>query len=178
MLAVYLVALFWALLGLIVFFIAMRGGLAGARATLHGQSFGARKVARSMSAVVFVGFGIVLPAVILIGNHDNANGQVGGLRLTAAEKQGRELFGQHCAICHTLSAASAVGKVGPDLDTLTPTPTVTLVLHTIVNGCLQAPTLRESNEACLGDGTMPAGVLQGKQATDVAQFVARVAGRE
>ena len=29
-----------------------------------------------------------------------------------------ELFGENCAVCHTLAAANAVGKVGPNLDQL------------------------------------------------------------
>ena len=41
------------------------------------------------------------------------------------------------AVCHTLSAANAVGKVGPNLDTLK--PPYGLVLNTINNGCLQDP---------------------------------------
>jgi mono/diheme cytochrome c family protein len=178
MLAVYLVVAFWALLGLTVFTIAIRGGLSGTAGTLRTTTRAARGVGRWLFATIVLGFGIAIPALILTGNHDNANGQVGGLKLSAAEKQGRELFGQHCAICHTLSAANAVGKVGPDLDTLTPTPTVGLVLHTIENGCLQAPAANETSENCLGDGTMPADVLEGRQATDVAEFVARVAGHE
>jgi mono/diheme cytochrome c family protein len=177
-LAALLFASFWVVLGFSVFFIAVRGGLGGARQTFQAQSFSARKFARAVFTIVLVGFGIAIPAVILIGNHDNANGQVGGLKLTAGEKQGRELFGLHCAVCHTLSAANAVGKVGPDLDTLTPTPTETLVLHTITYGCLQSPPSNAPQENCLGEGTMPADVLQGQQATDVAQFVARVAGKE
>ena len=125
--------------------------------------------------LVYVGFGIVLPVVFLLGNRNNANAQVGGIKLTAAEKRGRELFGQHCGLCHTLAAANAVGKVGPNLDVIQPTEQ--LVLHTIMNGCLQNPP-SGSQEACLGEGTMPADVVQGVDATDVAQFVAKVAGNE
>ena len=61
--------------------------------------------------VVFVGFGIVLPVVFELGNRNNANGQVGGIQLTAAEQRGRELFGEHCGLCHTL-AASQRGRQG------------------------------------------------------------------
>ena len=75
-----------------------------------------------------------VPAALLTGNHANASAQVGGIKLTAAEKTGRELFGEHCAVCHTLAAANAVGKVGPNLDMLK--PPASLVLHTINNGCL------------------------------------------
>ena len=127
--------------------------------------------------ILYIGFGIAIPLGFLIGNHANANAQVGGYKLTAAMKQGRELFGRHCAVCHTLAAANAIGKVGPNLDALQPTPTVQLVLHTIQNGCLQSPPAG-SSEGCLGYGTMPSGIVQGQQALAVAKFVAQVAGRE
>jgi mono/diheme cytochrome c family protein len=120
-------------------------------------------------------FGIGLPAAILIGNHVNASAQVGGYKLTSSEKQGRLLFGQHCGVCHTLAAANAVGKVGPNLDTIK--PTASLVLRTINNGCLpNAPT--GSPQQCLGYGVMPANVVTGNNARDVANFVGQVAGRE
>jgi mono/diheme cytochrome c family protein len=113
--------------------------------------------------------------MLLTGNHANANSQVGGIKLTAAEKKGRELFGQHCGVCHTLAAANAVGKVGPNLDQLQP-PTQ-LVLNTINNGCVQNPPPK-SNQSCLGQGTMPANIVSGQQAQEVAQFVGKVAGKE
>jgi mono/diheme cytochrome c family protein len=165
----------WVVLALGVFFIAVRGGLRGVRAPFQAQSFAARRAAGILFTFVVVGFGIVLPLVFLTGNHANANGQVGGYKLTAAEKQGRQLFGEHCAVCHTLAAANAIGKVGPNLDTIQPTER--LVLHTITYGCLQSPP-PGSQENCLGEGTMPADIIQGQQAIDVAKFVAKVAGRE
>ncbi|HEX4561409.1 MAG TPA: cytochrome c, partial [Gemmatimonadales bacterium] len=125
---------------------------------------------------LYIGFGVAIPLGFLIGNHAKANAQIGGIKLNAAEKQGRELFGQHCGVCHTLAAANAIGKVGPNLDQLKPSET--LVLHTITYGCLQNPPSTSSQQNCLGQGTMPAAIVQGKQATDVAQFVAKVAGKE
>jgi mono/diheme cytochrome c family protein len=117
----------------------------------------------------------VLPVLFLTGNHSNASAQVGGIKLSTAEKRGREIFGERCSLCHTLAAANAVGKVGPNLDVIKPTEQ--LVLHTIANGCLQNPPAG-SQEACLGYGTMPANVIQGIDATEVAQFVSKVAGNE
>ena len=159
----------------VIFFIAARGGLGGARAALQSQRRGARRAATVWFLVAFVGFGIAMPIGFLIGNHANANSQIGGMKLTAAEKRGRELFGQHCGLCHTLAGASSVGKVGPNLDTLKPSQT--LVLHTIQYGCLQNPP-SSSAQNCLGQGVMPAGILAGKDAQDVADFVAKVAGNE
>jgi mono/diheme cytochrome c family protein len=176
-LAVILFIAFWVILALSLFFIAIRGGVGGARATLHAQGRIGRAAMNSMFVFVFVGFGVVAPIAILTGNHANASAQVGGLKLTSAEKTGRTLFGEHCGVCHTLAAANAIGKVGPNLDTIQ--PSASLVVKTINNGCLQnASPSSNPAQTCLGYGTMPSGVLQGEDATDVAQFVARVAGKE
>jgi mono/diheme cytochrome c family protein len=174
-LALYLFVAFWVVLGLGVFFLAGRGGPRGARATVQAQSYRSRRAMTWIFVVIYAGFGVLLPVVFLVGNHNKANAQVGGIKLTAAERKGREIFGQKCGLCHTLAAANAVGKVGPNLDVVMPTGP--LVLHTIANGCLQSPP-PGSQEGCLGYGTMPANVVQGVQATEVAQFVARVAGKE
>jgi mono/diheme cytochrome c family protein len=173
MLAVGLFIAFWVVLGLGLFLLASRGG-ARVRARIRGQR-GSNRLVGAMFTFVLIVFGIGLPTLLLIGNHARANGQVGGLKLTAGEKQGRELFGQHCGVCHTLAAANAVGKVGPNLDSIK--PAALLVLHTINNGCLpNAPT--GSPEVCLGQGVMPANVVTGRAAQEVALFVARVAGNE
>lgn len=176
MLAVFLFAAFWVVLALGVFFIAIRGGLAGARETLQSQTPLGRKVLRVMFAIAYIGFGLVLPIVFLTGNHAKASSQIAGMKLSPAEKRGRVLFGQHCGVCHTLHAANTVGKVGPNLDMLRPPES--LVLHTITYGCVQNPTSSNDPQACLGQGTMPANVVQGKDAQDVAAFVGKVAGKE
>jgi hypothetical protein len=175
-LGTWLFVVFWVLLGLGIFFVAVRGGPGGVRATLQSQTRGARKASTVTFLVIYVGFGVVIPLVLLIGNHSRASAQVGGIKLNAAEKKGRELFGEHCGVCHTLAASSSVGKVGPNLDTLKPSES--LLLHTITYGCVQAPPSTASQQNCLGQGTMPAGIVQGQQANQVAQFVAKVAGKE
>jgi mono/diheme cytochrome c family protein len=166
---------FWVVLAFGLFFVAARGGLGGARATLQRQSRGANRLALVSFTFITIVFGIALPLALLVGNNNNASGQIGGVKLSSGERSGRELFGEHCAVCHTLAAANANGKVGPNLDTLK--PQASLVLHTINNGCLpNAPS--GSATTCLGEGVMPADVVQGEQAQDVANFVARVAGQE
>lgn len=175
MLATILFLAFWVVLGLGLFFIAIRGGVGGARATLQTQTRRGRRAAWIIFVFVYVGLGVVVPTAVLKGNKANASAQVGGIHLNAAEKRGRMLFGENCAVCHTLAAANAVGKVGPNLDQLKPPSG--LVLNTINNGCVQSPPAN-SPQACLGQGTMPAEVVEGKDAQDVADFVAKVAGKE
>ena len=163
MLGVALFIAFWVILGLGTFFIAIRGGIRGARDSLQTQSRRGSRAATFLFVVIYGGFGLALPITLLAGNHANASSQYDGIKLNAADKEGRVLFGQHCAICHTLAAASAVGKVGPNLDILQPPES--LVLSTIQNGL------------SIGAGTMPQGLVVGKQAVDVADFVSKVAGK-
>lgn len=175
MLAVIIFVAFWVVVALALFFAAARGGVGGARGAFQSRSRTGQRALTLSFIVAYVGFGIALPIVLELGNRTHSNRQVGGLKLAAAEKSGRELFGVHCAVCHTLSAASAFGQVGPNLDTLMPNRA--LVLHTIRNGCL--PNVSSSDpQYCLGYGVMPANVVQGRDADQIASFVARVAGRE
>jgi mono/diheme cytochrome c family protein len=82
--------------------------------------------------------------------------------LTSLQKEGQMLFGQRCRMCHTLKAANATGKVGPDLDE--PPRNKSLVLDAIKNG------------RAGGNGNMPAAVYEGTEAEAVAEFVAVASG--
>jgi mono/diheme cytochrome c family protein len=156
---------FWVVVGLVLFFIALRGGPRGARATLQSQSRRSRRAAALLFAVFYVGVGVAVPVLILVGNHDSADARLDGatIKLTKQEQHGRTIFGQRCGSCHTLAAADANGKVGPNLDQLHPPET------------LVADAVRMGRQR--GNGTMPAGIVQGTDVTAVAAFVAAVAGR-
>ncbi|MDQ2894543.1 MAG: cytochrome c [Actinomycetota bacterium] len=175
MLAVAAFIAFWVVLGFGLFFVAARGGLGGARAAISPDSRRAGRVLGALFTVIALGFGIALPVALLVGNKDNAQGQIAGFKLNPREKAGEQLFGSHCGVCHTLSEANAIGKVGPNLDMLK--PPASLVLHTVNYGCLpNAPS--GSDEQCLGQGVMPANIVEGSDAQNVAEYVARVAGRQ
>ena len=150
---VIVIVLFWTLLGLGVFFVAMRGGPRGARAALYTESrLGQRAV--MLGVAIVVAFGVA----------------VGGLRLSASEQRGRDLFARSCAVCHTLAAVKAVGRVGPNLDIRVGADIASasgrraLVLSAISEGRAR------------GLGQMPAQLYQGREAEEVAEFVAAVAG--
>ncbi len=83
----------------------------------------------------------------------------GGTQQAAA--QGKQIFTQNCAGCHTLKDAAASGKVGPNLDDLKPD---------------EATTERQVTN---GGGAMPAfkGQLQADEIKAVSQYVASVAGK-
>ena len=147
----------WIAIGLAIFLIALGGGPRGARArVLAMSSRPARRVFGGVVAALYVGLGIAIPAVVIAGN--------ARVELNASEQRGRELFGRICQQCHTLAEANAVGRVGPNLDKLKPPKA--LVLDAVLKGRAR------------GAGRMPAGLYQGKDAQDVAAFVARVAGRQ
>ena len=174
MVPVIIIAVVFTGLAAALFWAAPRGKLAPLSNAIYARSKGASTVINVFLAVIMIGFGLVIPAIFLVGNHNRTSAGTGGIKLTAQEVNGRTLFGEHCAVCHTLSAASAVGKTGPNLDQLRPAEG--LILYTIANGCLQDPTPAESAQRCLGYGAMPADVVQGPDAVDVAKFVSAVAG--
>lgn len=174
MLAVWIFIIFWVVLGLSVFLVAGSGPRSLRRGLQAPTHRGVRALGL-MLIVVYVAFGIALPLVFLSGNHANANAQIGGTKLSAAEKHGRETFAFRCGFCHTLAGANTTGRVGPNLDDLK--PGYSLILHTIQYGCLQSPP-QGSQASCLGVGNMPANIIQGTDAQDVAKFVASFAGKE
>jgi hypothetical protein len=173
MVAVIIIAVVFTGLAGGLFWGSQRGRLGRVGDVMQTQSALGRRAVNLLLIFTYVGFGIALPVIMLVGNHDSASAQVAGIKLNASEKAGRELFGEHCAVCHTLSAAAAVGKVGPNLDQIKPADV--LVLHTIQYGCLEAAP-SGSQQDCLGYGNMPADVVEGRQAQQVAAFVSKVAG--
>jgi mono/diheme cytochrome c family protein len=162
--------IFWALLGLGVFFVAMRGGPRGARKALHSESRLGQRVV-TLGVIVMFAFGLAVPALVLAFNGvDKASVAVGGITLTHEQQKGRELFAKSCAVCHTLAATKSVGRVGPNLDVRVGVDIATaagrkaLVLGAILEGRAR------------GLGQMPALLYQGKEAEAIASFVAAVAG--
>jgi cytochrome c5 len=105
--------------------------------------------------VVAILIGASLLTAYLVTRGDDSSTRTGG---TA---NGEALFSENCASCHTLAAANASGKVGPNLDQLKPSKSV--VLKKVTNG----------------GGGMPAfgGRLSTAQIEAIAEYVARVAGQ-
>ena len=167
---VYAFIAFWVLLGLGVFFVAMRGGPRGARESLHTESRAGQR-AVTIGIVLLFAFGLIVPGFVLASNAEHkASTAVGGVHLTAEQEAGRELFAHTCVVCHTLAAVNSVGRTGPNLDIRvgddisTAAGRKALVLNAILEGRAR------------GNGDMPAQLYQGKEAEEVASFVAAVAG--
>ena len=151
-------------LGLGVLFVGLSGGPSGARRRMASQSRGTRRLAlvNFLLAVLILGLGI--PAAVIATVEDrNDIPEANVSNLTAAEKHGRQLFGQRCRNCHTLKASNAVAQVGPNLDTLMPNKAI--VLDAIHKGRAR------------GNGQMAADLVQGQDADDVAAYVAKAVGK-
>jgi mono/diheme cytochrome c family protein len=165
-LATALLIFAFVLIGLAVVFVALRGqepstGAKGRGGRLQQRAWGIGLM------LVLVLLGIGVPALAIVDNSDNsAQRAPKGVKLTEAEANGRKLFHINCATCHSLAASNAVGRVGPDLDTLS-------------GGNMQAAFVLDAikNGRNRGAGNMPANLLQGQDAKDVASYVSRVAGR-
>jgi mono/diheme cytochrome c family protein len=149
------------LLGGLVLFVAFSGGPSQARETYLTR--GSRVFQVSILAI-YIAFGLVVPALVLANKEQEAGG-VGALRsehMTESEERGKRTFQQQCASCHSLAAVNARGVTGPSLDELGEV-TPERVLNAIKNGGT-------------GQGLMPAGLLEGQDAQDVAEYVSKVAG--
>jgi mono/diheme cytochrome c family protein len=164
------VVIFWIVLGLGVFLVAMRGGPRGARQALHTESTAGRRGLWAVVVLAFA-FGLVVPGLVLVDNAEHkASAAIGGVHLNSQQQKGRELFSHACNLCHTLAASNAVGRIGPNLDALIPEVSSTaagrksFILSAILEGRAR------------GNGQMPALLFQGKEAEDVANYVAAVAG--
>jgi plastocyanin len=83
---------------------------------------------------------------------------------------GKQLFVAKCGSCHTLSHAGTNGTVGPNLDDAFRQDRADGVKSASING-LVSYWIRTPDSG----GVMPAGILAGRQASNVAAYVGRVA---
>lgn len=83
---------------------------------------------------------------------------------------GKKLFASNCASCHTLSHANSTGTVGPNLDDAFRQDRADGVKSTSIEGLVSYWIQYPSTQ-----GAMPAMLLKGQDAQDVAAYVARVA---
>jgi mono/diheme cytochrome c family protein len=162
--AVILFAVFWVVLGVGLFYIALSGGPSGARERLHGQSRRNRKGAFIAFGTVFLLFGVAVPIAASLGVHNRKDEipQANISSLTPGQEHGREIFSEYCRLCHTLKAANSTASVGPNLDNLRPTKA--LVLDAIHKGRAR------------GNGAMAKDLVVGQDAEDVASFVSKAVG--
>jgi len=99
-------------------------------------------------------------------------------------QNGQQLFTQKCAACHTLAAGGTKGTIGPDLDNAfavdrkqgyEDSAIENVVLDQIRLGSGPIATYT-TNKKFTPQPTMPANLVKGQDAVDVAAYVASVAG--
>ncbi|HEU5142971.1 MAG TPA: c-type cytochrome [Solirubrobacterales bacterium] len=133
-----------------------------------------------MSKKTFVSFALVVVvlAVLIPWLAFRADGDSAPEANVPAElEDAKALFDINCGNCHTLYAAETDGNFGPDLDELLAPA-----------GPVEGGTVKTNEGRVLGaiekgvdstsePGRMPGGILNGEQAEEVAEFVARTAGQ-
>jgi mono/diheme cytochrome c family protein len=111
----------------------------------------------------------------------------GGLSAGAADKaHGKELFVEKCGSCHTLADAGTQGKIGPNLDDAFSGPReqgfAESTIRNVVHDQILFPVTNPSGVDVGKNGVenkvtgMPAKLVSGDDANDVAAYVASVAG--
>jgi mono/diheme cytochrome c family protein len=161
--AVLAFVLLFLLLAFGALFLAFSGGSKGPRGKLRPQSRRARRGSVALFVLTIAVLGVAVPAWVVASDKDRDSVPEADIaHLTPLQEKGRELFGLRCRNCHTLKAANATAKIGPDLDA--PPRSKALVLDAIAKG------------RAAGNGNMPAQVFQGQEAEAVAEFVAVASG--
>jgi mono/diheme cytochrome c family protein len=151
------------LLGVGIIFVAFSGGPGRAREaylTKGGRFF------RFSIALIYLGLGVAVPALV-IADREQAEGGTPPLqheKASAELEEGKELFRQTCASCHTLAAANARGVTGPDLDGIGEMTEERVLTAIRVGGT--------------GQTRMPAGLLEDEDAEAVAKYLMAVAGQK
>ena len=100
---------------------------------------------------------------------------VGGCAIkhpTANLVTGKKLFATNCASCHTLAHANSTGTVGPNLDDAFRQDRIDGVKSTSIQGLISFWIQYPNSE-----GVMPAMLVKGQDAQDVAAYVAAVAAK-
>ena len=148
-------------LGAGVLFVAFSGGPSQAR---QAYLTGGRRMFRFIIPAIYIGIGVAIP-VLVIADREQAQGGVSHLKdqqASANAEEGRNLFKQTCASCHSLAAVNARGVTGPNLDEIGQVTKGRIVKAIEVGGT--------------GQGRMPPRLLQGEDAEKVGEYLAEVAG--
>ncbi len=112
-----------------------------------------------------------------------AGGVVAGcdLQEDADLERGRALFQTNCGICHELAEAATPAGVGPSLDSSFAAARASGMDQDTIEGVVQAQignprTTSDENNPYYDRTYMPANLVTGRDAEDVAAYVASVAG--
>jgi mono/diheme cytochrome c family protein len=99
-----------------------------------------------------------------------------GLPENGNASAGKELFTQKCGSCHTLADAGTNGKIGPNLDDAFAQSRKDGIGQESFAGIVLAQIAYPVTNPVTGKPGMPANLVTGQDADDVATYVASVAG--
>jgi mono/diheme cytochrome c family protein len=136
-----------------------------------------------MSKKTFIVFGLVvivlaaaIPWLAFQADGDSANAEP----VPSDLKAGQSLFVTNCGTCHTLYAAGTDGNFAPNLDELlapsgppagaNAEATIEATKGRVLNA------IEQGVDGSTTPGRMPAGIVNGQQAKEIAAFVATTAG--
>ena len=129
-----------------------------------------------------LGAGLVAAALLAAGC---GTGGVANASQRPDTRSGQQLFTQNCGSCHALSAAGTSGTIGPNLDNAFAADVAqgykqsaieNVVLDKIRLGSGEIATYT-TNKKFTKQTPMPANIVKGQDAIDVAAYVASVAGQ-
>jgi cytochrome c2 len=116
-------------------------------------------------------------AVLALAAAGCSSGTGGVVPPTADKAQGKLLFTEKCAPCHTLAEANATGKVGPNLDASFGPDRKQGIKESTIRQVVADQIRYAGNYVATNGPTMPKNLVTGSQVDDVAAYVAFVAGR-
>jgi len=115
-------------------------------------------------------------AVLLAGLAATGCGSVAADREPGSASAGKQLFTQKCGACHALADAGTKGAVGPDLDQAFGNVRTQGYDETTIRDVVRGQIAYPTSEPPTGEPGMPANLVKGDDAADVAAYVASVAG--
>lgn len=114
-----------------------------------------------------------LTMILLAGCGTNDSAPING----DFQDRGRQLFNAKCGTCHKMAAAASVGEQGPNLDAAFAAMREAGMDEDSVRGIVAAQIAQPRPSAANFPGiSMPADLVEGNDAADVAAYVARYAG--
>lgn len=115
-------------------------------------------------------------AAVTIGLLAAGCGAVPHMTASAGDPQrGKPLFKTHCGSCHTLANAGTSGVIGPNLDTTFGIVRAQGFAESTIRDVVRGQIAYPETETATGTPGMPADIVTGQDAKDVADYVAQCA---
>ena len=104
-------------------------------------------------------------------------GALGYTSAKADKTNGKKLFSAKCGACHTLADAGTTGTIGPDLDYAFKQDLAVGMTEGTIRQVVRGQIAYAITNTSTGSPGMPKNLVTGQDASDVAAYVASVAGK-